>query len=659
MSETRSNPPPVPCVEDYNSDDSTTQPNTKVEARKHGPTKRPWAYPQKLHTRDAASDSGYSSTVASSANSHPATSNQPAAQAPPPITARSSKPTIHRTESQHHQSRPSRSASVSRQPAKCSSPTCQDPTCASSRGARYDLPHRPPPPQQQHSYSTHYPVQNPMAASPYVQAPSYHQPQRSAAQPIPIYGSQPQARPRTSSTTRSRPVSWAAGSYGETSGYPYSGLPQGSQHGPPPSQSAYLGSYTSQYPGASYMASYLGSGSPRNSYGSHLPAASTNNTSSSSPSSAYPPPLPSTYSARQSNPITHTDDSTSSHTSRQQSSQPPPISARHSSHIPGSFPIDDVEYDSESQSSSSESEYDEEYEDRRRHERNRRRDHERERTYRELEDRRAMPPPTLVPARRPSLRTTRTTSSDIRHSREGARRAPHSENNVSTYDRIDSDRTHRHVNDKRLTYSPSSSNRHSRQSSVSNGSSSGRNKSSSLSQSTHSSQQYIVEDAHGRKYHYPTREQAEGKALRLREEAAEAYQASMRGHTQPSLSAENVKRSQTQAIERRPSSHVSGSSKKSAASSSKMSKADSTIQIQRGETVFNIPINTTLEVRQTDEGETWFIGSSSPPREKSYHGGGGSSKSSGSRMGRSRTGSEMGRGRRDTIHEEDGYERGL
>lgn len=270
-----------------------------------------------------------------------------------------------------------------------------------------------------------------------------------------------------------------------------------------------------------------------------------------------------------------------------------------------------------------------------------------------------MPPPTLVPARRPSLRTTRTTPADGRHSRETARRGPYSENDMSSSDQIDSDRTTRPVIDKRLTYSPPSSNRHSRQSSVSNGSSSARNKSSSLSHSTRPAQQYIVEDAHGRKHYYPTREQAEGKAMRLREEAAEAYQASKRGSAQPALSAENVKRSQTQAIERRPSSHVSGSSRKSAASSSKMSRADSSIQIQRGETVFNIPINTTLEVRQTDEGEVWFIGSGSPPREKSYHGG--SSKSSGSRMGRSRTGSEIGRGRRDTIHEDpqDGYERGL
>ncbi|KAM0718596.1 hypothetical protein Q7P37_005666 [Cladosporium fusiforme] len=629
MSETRSNPPPVPCVEDYNSDDSTTEPNTKVEARKHAPSSRkPSAYHHKLPARAAGSDSGYSSTVASSANSHPTTNNQPTAQAPLPTASRSSKPPmIHRTENQQSQSRPSRSASVSRQPAKCSSPTCQDPNCAGSRGVQpgYDMPYRPQP-QQQHSYTAQYPVQNPMAASPYVQAPAYPQPQRPAAQPIPIYGAQSHARPRTSSTTRSRPVSWAAGgSYSEATGYQYGGIPQGSygtqHHGPPPSPSAYRGSYTSQYPGASYMASYLGSGSPRES------------------------------------------------TSLQQSSRPP-ISARHSSIMPGSFPIDGVNYDSEPQPSSSESEDDEEYEERRRHDRNRRRDNERERAYRELEDRRAMPPPTLAPARRPSLKSARTTPlegrhsreiMDGRHSREAPRRAPYSENDMSSSDYIDSDRTTRPVIDKRLTYSPPSSNRHSRQSSVSNGSSASRHKSSSLSHSTRPPpQQYIVEDEHGRKYHYPTREQAEGKALRLREEAAEAYQARRGGNSHPALSAENVKRSQTQTLERRPSSHVSGSSKKSAASSSKMSnRADSTIQIQRGETVFNIPINTTLEVRQTDEGETWFIGSSSPPREKSYHGGG-SSKSSGSRMGRSsRTGSELGRGRRDTIHEEDGYERGL
>lgn len=167
-----------------------------------------------------------------------------------------------------------------------------------------------------------------------------------------------------------------------------------------------------------------------------------------------------------------------------------------------------------------------------------------------------------------------------------------------------------------------------------------------------------MEDAKGRKLYYDTREEAESKAARLnyqqREDTAEAYQAKQRGKAQPAtLTAENVKRAQTHQQEKRPSSHVSGSSKKSTASS-RLSASESTIQIKRGDAVYNIPADRTVEII-TKDGDTMTIGPGSPPREKSYHGG-----SSASRMGRSRNGSEYGGRRRDTITEEgDGYESAL
>ena len=169
--------------------------------------------------------------------------------------------------------------------------------------------------------------------------------------------------------------------------------------------------------------------------------------------------------------------------------------------------------------------------------------------------------------------------------------------------------------------------------------------------------QYVVEDNQGRKFYYNTQDEAIAKADRLdhqqRESAIEAYQASQRGNIQPvTLTAENVKRSQTQQQPKRAASHVSGSSKKST-TSTRMSGSESTIRIERGDDVFNIPGDRTVEII-TKDGDTMIIGPGSPTREKSYHG-----SSGGSRAGRSHHGSERGGRRRDTITEEDGYESAL
>jgi hypothetical protein len=128
--------------------------------------------------------------------------------------------------------------------------------------------------------------------------------------------------------------------------------------------------------------------------------------------------------------------------------------------------------------------------------------------------------------------------------------------------------------------------------------------------SSHVAQQYVVEDVNGRKTYYDTREEAEAKARRLKQqqqiEAAEAYQA-----TTSALTVKRAQKSQRRE-HRKPKSHDPGSKRKSTTTES--------IQITRDGTTFSIPINTTLQIRQTEEGETWVIGSSSPPRKHSYYG---------------------------------------
>jgi hypothetical protein len=172
--------------------------------------------------------------------------------------------------------------------------------------------------------------------------------------------------------------------------------------------------------------------------------------------------------------------------------------------------------------------------------------------------------------------------------------------------------------------------------------------------------QFVVEDNQGRKFYYNTKDEAIAKADRLdlqnKMNDTEAYQAAKRGNVEPvTLTAENVKRagSGQQQQPKRAASHVSGSSKKST-TSTRLSTSESTIRIERGDDVFNIPGDRTVEII-TKDGDTMIIGPGSPTREKSYHG-----SSAGSRAGgRSHHGSERGGRRRDTITEEDGYESAL
>jgi hypothetical protein len=135
--------------------------------------------------------------------------------------------------------------------------------------------------------------------------------------------------------------------------------------------------------------------------------------------------------------------------------------------------------------------------------------------------------------------------------------------------------------------------------------------------------QYVVEDSQGHKFYYNTKEDAIAKADRLdcqqRENTIEAYQASQRA--QPAtLIAESSKRF-TSTQQEQPESavgHVSSSSKESTIST-RLSTSESAIRIERGDDVFNIPSDRTVEII-TKDGDTMIIGPGSPTREKSHHG---------------------------------------
>lgn len=665
-------PPPAPTVDDWDSDESAVVPGTQRRAGKSAPPTKHLMHMHNSGRADAASDSGYSShasnTVASSTGSHPGANLQHARGNSQPVVPLPNQATIGRRDSQRGSQRPSRSSSVS----VCTNPNCGDPKCASKKDLdlRYTLPHRPPPQRVQ---TTQFPVQDLALPIPPTQAPGYQYPQHPAGQPTSqYYNPSTDPRPRAPSTSRARPTSWAPGAYPYGTNYQQGvPIPQGNYnpqaHGPPPSPSAYnRNSYIAHHP--TMNAEWQGmpppmiSGSPRDSFGTYLPGHGLPMPSSGQ---AYPPAL--TYSARQ--PATPGREIATPATANRSSNQPT-ISARRGSIMPGSFPGEGIAFGSssgsgsESASSGSESEDDTQQ---RHHEQLRRRELERARAQRKLEnkkleDRMAMPPPPREREhererpRRPTLTHTRTTPVESRHrSREAPRRALYSEPDMSSSEYVDSDRTPRPSASKRLTYSNS---REMRKPSISHHEPSGRDRSSSHSYSPAPAPQYVVEDANGHKQYYNTREEAMYKASRLNQQQrlddAEAYQATKRGASHSSsVTMDDVKRATKHQPERKPpSSHVSGSSKKST-SSSRMSMSESTIQIRRGDAVYTIPADRTVEIT-TKEGETMLIGPGSPPREKSYYG-----SSASTRTGRSRNGSDFGGRRRDTITEEDGYERAL
>jgi hypothetical protein len=639
--------PPAPYVEDVDSDGSAV-PNTRRDAGHHRQPSRPLPHMHKSRRDAPASDSGYSShasnTVASTTSSQPTAVSQHLRQSSQPVN----QAPISRRESQRGQPRPARASSVS----QCNTPNCGHPACESSQNPerKFTLPHRP---TTQRAQTAQYPVQEPVSSAPHTQTANYQHPQHHASQPAPgYYNPQAEPRQRAPSMSQSRPTSWAPGAYAAAyanhyqQGHPVSQgtyNTQGQRMPPSPSAHARL-PQMAQYPMTSgdwQGMPQITSGSPRDSFGAYMPGQMMPT------GQAYPPTLQAPFSARQGNSgISSQEISIPSATPRQ-STQPIP-SARRASIMPGSFPKEDLAFGppSESSSESSESEDDHDRhvhrEQPRRRDRSRQREQERERTRRVLEDRKAMPPP------RPVLKHTQTTPAGSRHrSREAAQRSSYSD-------------PHMYVDPERPTRSGRaySNKGDSRRPIVTQHDKSSRGKGTSRSYDHDVVQrQYVVKDAQGREFFYNTHDEAIAKAERLDQQQqvddAEAYQASKRGNLQPvTLTAENVKRAQTGQQPKRAASHVSGSSKKST-TSTRMSGSESTIRIERGDDVFNIPADRTVEII-TKDGDKMIIGPGSPTREKSYHG-----SSAGSRTGRSRHGSERGGRRRDTITEEDGYESAL
>lgn len=289
----------------------------------------------------------------------------------------------------------------------------------------------------------------------------------------------------------------------------------------------------------------------------------------------------------------------------------PAISARRASVMPGSFPGEAVAFGSPSESSSESTSEEEDYRRYKyqRHPQSLRKHRARNRAQQSLEDMKAMPLPLRqTPALGPILATpsNRNLGTYMYPVNQDTRQAPLTQHEQPT----------------RGEPSPPS---------------------------PQIVQQYIVEDAKGLKRYYDTREEAESKAARLnqqqRENEAETYQAKKGG------SANLVTPLTSKNIQRAPMSDLQSESSRSTASS-RLSASESTIEIRRGDSVYVIPADRTVEI-MTKDGNTMTIGPCSPPQEKSYHG-------STSRMGRNRDGVGYGGRRKDAIIEEDdGYENAL
>ena len=230
---------------------------------------------------------------------------------------------------------------------------------------------------------------------------------------------------------------------------------------------------------------------------------------------------------------------------------------------------------------------------------------------------------------------------------------------------MDSDRTARAVVDRaRTSYTGSS--KSSRRPSVSTNAS-GRTKSTAIS-STSGVADLIVEGRHGRKQEYMskvdqarlgraqqarleeyTRQQLENQRL---QEDIENYQDAVRGGPAPTLTAENIRKKEL----RTSGSHMSVHSRKTSRSSSKVPNPDG-IKIESNGTVIHVYGDTKVEMRAGAEGGTSFvIGGGTSGRDSTYHS---NSKSSGSRTGRSRGGSDIGSRRRDVVRENDIYEQAM
>ncbi|KAK4561273.1 hypothetical protein LTR86_004590 [Recurvomyces mirabilis] len=584
MGESSRRRPQVMQAEDYDDDTGAVRPGTAQTATRRQIASRP---PAKVTQRRTDSDSGYSSHTSAAAGAlavqtiaaTSTSTRRPVANSPSKST-----PAVQWSESQSVRPRaPSRSASVSRYAAALAQQQQQ------AQAARQSAPYT---------------------------APIQTMPLQAA----PVISSQPRPVP-TPPTRTARPASVYG--YGNVSGYAQPG-----QYGPPPSPSAYHNFPATYYPQYQPPAAGVYGTTPPNQIMPRYAQASPIMQSPGTVQYTAAPALGRTYSARD---ITPTAVNYASPIAAPVQPMTRRLSARQPASMPGTFPGAE-----ESETEDSESDYDSEAE----HEARREADRERRRRAR---DSKIMPPPVL---RRPSLSTRNTTSAATsrRVSREPTKRNPRSDTDFDypSSDQVDSDRTTR-ADIYRPTTTDSSYSGRSRRPSISTTASSGRTRATTVSdRSIPSRREVIIEDRHGRRSEYLSKNEYNDLVRRYEQQKlednevqdrAERYQQQIRGRKVPELTAENIK----QFSERRTSgSHISGHSRKS--SQSAQATKDGGIRIESNGTVLHVYGDARVEMKPGEDGKNAIIIGSTSGRDSAYHG----SRSSGSRISK----------RKDTITEE-------
>lgn len=653
--------PKVAQVEDYDSDESSVKPGTRQEARRKATTSAPPKSSDRFKNGHVdGSDSGYSSRTSGTHASNASAGVRAAGpmQPPPrPATAQGQarpKPVVHRTDSHQSQSTtrpraPSRSGSTSRR----NSEQCDDPNCGHSSCLAVRYPQRRYSNTISQQQAAQYAAQYASSSLAYQSVPQYQYAQtQQTSQTVPQLSAYP--RPRAGSTSRqARPIS--------IHGYPCQAPSGGSTPGPPPSASAYQTveqqwahyyqqlQLQQQQQQRAYQQQQAYANAQAQAYCGH-PQQSPVQTSPTSPKFSTSARLQRAYSARATTPAGAPAASSGHHPSanlnRTASSRQ--VSAR-AYNVPGAY-VETSSSGSESESESEESS--DEMSDG---------EYERDRRAR-ARDSRLM---SSSSQRRPSFRKQYPTAPvlpTVKTSRESLQRNPRSDH-VSDYvssDNMDSDRTTRAIVDRpRVVYTDSS--RSSRRPSLSTTASSGRTRATTMSSATSGMANLVLEGKNRRQIEYMSkrdqaalhqkyaREQAEEE--QRRQDAIEAYQDAIRGGKMPELTSEKLRMQQMHSSHAPSVTH----SRKSSRSSSRAYQPTGGMKIESGGTIIHIYGDQKVEMRPGEDGATGsiVIGNKSG-RESTYNGG--SSKSSGSRVGRSHRGSDVGAGREETIREEYGTE---
>jgi hypothetical protein len=161
----------------------------------------------------------------------------------------------------------------------------------------------------------------------------------------------------------------------------------------------------------------------------------------------------------------------------------------------------------------------------------------------------------------------------------------------------------------------------------------------------------VLEGKNGRRISYMSKRDQDKYAREQEEEqrrrdAIEAYQDSIRGGKVAELTAEKLRMQQM-----RSSAGSYAHSRKSSRSSSRAYNPAEGVRIESGGAVIHVYGGQKVEMMTgQDGGAASFVIGSKPGRDSTYLGG--SSKSSGSRVGRSNGGSDVGARREETIREE-------